>query len=82
MLLVDRFRGGGHSQAMQWAHALRDVPLLREIPAPDLLAIGDGSESNGLRQARWSASAASRATASTWSRPGRWRCAWASGRAG
>ena len=39
MLLVDRFRGGGHSQAMQWAHALRDVPLLREIPAPDLLAI-------------------------------------------
>ena len=39
MLFVDRFRGGGHSQAMQWAHALRDVPLLREIPAPDLLAI-------------------------------------------
>ena len=39
MLFVDRFRGGGHSQAMQWAHALRDVPLLRDIPAPDLLAI-------------------------------------------
>src|SRR5579872_1618564 len=39
MQLMARFQAGGRAQQRQWAHALRTVPLFRDLPAADLVAI-------------------------------------------
>jgi CRP-like cAMP-binding protein/tRNA A-37 threonylcarbamoyl transferase component Bud32 len=39
MLVAARFRRGSQARDLQWAHALRAVPFLRDVPAADLVAI-------------------------------------------